>query len=178
MIEIRYAAISAETLSPAALDDYERHQDVLEIWKCVDGEWRLIPMTLTFDWSPERRREVVQEILETLRSGGKAFGAYDGDRLVGFSLLSMKPFGSRRQYTALKLLQISAGHRRHGIGRRLFSMAAEAARNAGFEKLYISANCSKESQTAYRRYGCTYAQEIDEAQAAREPLDVQMECSL
>ena len=175
MTEIRYEPLSAEQLAPDALDNYVRYQEVQEVWRCFGGEWRLIQNPYSFDWSPERRREIVQEIKHVLQAGGKAYGAFDGDALIGFSLLSMKPFGSRNHYTVLKLLQISAHHRGLGIGRRLFTMAADTAREAGFEKLYISANCSKESQAAYRRFGCVYATEIDEAQVKAEPFDVQIE---
>jgi len=175
---IRYEPLSADRLAPDALDDYVRYQEVQEVWRCIDSEWQLVHNPYNFDWTLERRREIVQEIRSVLLSGGKAYGAYDGDSLIGFSVLSLKPFGSRDQYAVLKLLQISANHRNLGIGRRLFAMTANAAREAGFEKLYISANCSKESQAAYRRFGCVYATEIDEVQVKAEPLDVQMEFTL
>ena len=175
MTDIRYESLCADRLPDDVLDSYVRYQEVQDVWRCIDGEWRLIRNPYNFDWSLERRREIVQEIQSVLADGGKAYGAYDGNTLIGFSLLSMKPFGSRNHYTVLKLLQISAHHRGLGIGRKLFNMATETARKAGFEKLYISANCSRESQAAYRRFGCVYAAEIDDAQVKAEPYDVQME---
>ena len=69
-------------------------------------------------------------------------------------------------------------YRCQGIGRKLFSMACEEARLLGADKLYISAHSSKESQAAYRAHGCTLAEEVNEALAAAEPFDVQMEYRL
>ena len=68
-------------------------------------------------------------------------------------------------------------YRCQGIGRKLFSMACEEARLLGAD-MYISAHSSKESQAAYRALGCTLAEEVNEALAAAEPFDVQMEYRL
>jgi ribosomal protein S18 acetylase RimI-like enzyme len=78
----------------------------------------------------------------------------------------------------LVCLQISEEYRRQGIGRKLFSMACEEARQLGADKLYISGHSSKESQAAYRALGCSFTEEINEELAAAEPFDVQMEYRL
>ena len=48
----------------------------------------------------------------------------------------------------------------------------------GSEKLYISANSSKESQAAYRALGCVHALEIIPWIADKEPCDAQMKYAL
>ena len=57
-------------------------------------------------------------------------------------------------------------------------MACEEARLLGADKLYISAHSSKESQAAYRAFGCTPAEEINANLVAEEPFDVQLEYRL
>jgi N-acetylglutamate synthase-like GNAT family acetyltransferase len=59
--------------------------------------------------------------------------------------------------------------------RRLFMMAARAARELGAEKMYITANASRESQAFYRAMGCVEAAEPVPALLAEEPNDVHME---
>ena len=106
------------------------------------------------------------------------FGAFDGERLIGFVTVSHRIFGAAARYVQLVCFQISEEYRRQGIGRKLFAMACEEARLLGAEKLYISAHSSKESQAAYRALGCSFADEINEELAAAEPFDVQMEYRL
>ena len=106
------------------------------------------------------------------------FGAFDGERIIGFATVSHRIFGASARYVQLVCFQISEEYRRHGIGRKLFSMACEEARRLGADKLYISAHSSKESQAAYRALGCTPAEEVNEGLAAAEPFDVQMEYRL
>lgn len=53
-----------------------------------------------------------------------AFGAFSGDRLVGFITVSHALFGRTARYAQLVCFQVSEPFRGHGIGRRLFSLAA------------------------------------------------------
>ena len=175
---VRIVPLTLDNFHIDSLDSYVRRQTIQEIWRQVDGVWQLVPHSFVDDWDPGKRSKVAAEVLDGLRSGELAYGAFDGDALAGFALLSLKRFGSCEQYVQLKLLQISAPYRGKGIGRRLFELCANAARACGAKKLYISAHPSKESQAAYRRFGCTYASEVDEALAAAEPFDVQMEFTL
>ena len=106
------------------------------------------------------------------------FGAFDGERIIGFATVSHRIFGVAARYVQLVCLQITVEYRRQGIGRKLFSLACDEARQLGADKLYISAHSSKESQAAYRALGCTLAEEVNEELAAAEPFDVQMEYRL
>ena len=86
------------------------------------------------------------------------FGAFDGERIIGFATVSRRIFGSAARYVQLVCFQISEEYRRQGIGRKLFSMACEEARRLGADKLP--------------------AEEVNEELAAAEPFDVQMEYRL
>ena len=54
-------------------------------------------------------------------------------------------------------------------------MACQGARQAGGEKLYLSAHSARETQAFYRRLGCVEAQEPQPDLVAEEPFDIQME---
>lgn len=174
---IEVKPLTHENFREDSLDGFIRRQEVTECWRCVDGEWQLLPIAFTDDWDPGRRREKAAEMRQAIESGIPAFGAFDGDRLVGFALLGER-LGSRRQYFELDSFHVSAPYRGQCIGKRLFAAACDAARASGADKLYISAHSSKESQAAYRALGCVYAEEIDPVRAAKEPCDVQMEYDL
>ena len=171
---IEVKPLTRENFREDSLDGFVRHQNVTECWRCVDGEWQLLPIAFTDDWDPGRCREKAAEMRQAIESGIPAFGAFDGDRLVGFVLLG-EQLGSRRQYIELDSFHVSAPYRGQGIGRRLFAAICDAARASGAEKLYISAHSSKESQAAYRALGCVHAMEIDPVRVEKEPCDVQME---
>ncbi|MDT2194604.1 GNAT family N-acetyltransferase [Paenibacillus larvae] len=62
-----------------------------------------------------------------------------------------------------------------GIGKQLFALCAEKARQWGAKKLYISAHSAEETQAFYRSVGCVDAVEINQQLADKEPFDIQME---
>ena len=65
-----------------------------------------------------------------------------------------------------------------GIGRELFTRAAQWARAHGGKKLYLSAHSAVETQAFYAAMGCVEAREYNEAHVASEPFDCQMEYAL
>ena len=86
------------------------------------------------------------------------------------------PLGRNGDYRDLSSLHVSQELRGQGIGRRLFALAREFAREQGALKLYISAHSAVETQAFYRAMGCTEAQEYDPEHVEREPCDCQLEC--
>lgn len=78
----------------------------------------------------------------------------------------------------LSNIHVSQDMRGRGIGRALFGMAKTWAREHCAEKLYISAHSAVESQAFYKAMGCVEAVEYNEALAAKEPCDCQLECAL
>jgi len=177
MTDIIFAKLTPENFTPHSLDRFIRLQEVKECWRNVEGELTLVPCAFTEDWDLVRRREVAAEILEGLRTG-LAYGAFSQGEVVGYILVDCTLFGSRSQYAELKLFHVSQPFRRMGIGKELFRLASEGAKAISAEKLYISAQSSKETIAAYHRLGCTQAQEINEQIAQSEPFDLQLECCL
>ena len=176
--EYQYMRLDNNNFTVNSLDDFVRHQTVTECWRKTDNDWELMPNVFEINWSQAECREMAEEVVHNINRDQTGFGAFDGERIVGFATVSRSMFGVTAKYAQLVNLQISEDHRRQGVGRRLFSLACEEARRLGADKLYISANSSKESQAAYRALGCIFAEEINEELAAAEPFDIQMEFRL
>lgn len=83
--------------------------------------------------------------------------------------------GSRKQYADLTSIHVSADARGHGLGRRLFLLAEDTARQLGAEALYISAHSAVESQAFYKAMGCVEAAEYLPIHVEQEPCDCQLE---
>ena len=179
MNTITYSLLTEENFNENSLDDFMRHQVVAERWrKNSVNEYVLVPEDYVYEWDLNQRRDVARKIIKISTGNGFAYGAFCEGKVVGYILISNETFGSDNQYIDLVLYHVSEPYRGCGIGKELFKLACETARKNGAKKLYISANSSKESQAAYRKMGCIYATEINQAKAEKEPDDVQMEYTL
>jgi len=176
--EIQYQRLNGDNFTGRSLDDFVRRQTVAESWRRINRDWKLVPNVYEENWSQVQCRKIAEDVAHHIHLDQTGFGAFDGERIIGFATVSCRIFGTGAGYVQLVCLQISEEYRRQGIGRKLFSMACEEARRLGADKLYISAHSSKESQAAYRALGCTPAEEVNQELAAAEPFDVQMECRL
>src|SRR5262249_58496505 len=81
--------------------------------------------------------------------GGIFRGTFDGDALVGVSVVDTKLIGSAPDHLQLLYLYVSRSVRGQGVGRRLFAEAAEAARALGAKALFISAGPTENSVNFY-----------------------------
>lgn len=170
--------LSDKNFNPCSMDDFLRYEEVTQVWKAVDGEYILTDSEYIMDWDLEKRRETARTILEGIHHGGFAYGAFDGGKLAGYIYVTGERFGSSHQYTELALFHISAPYRRMGIGKQLFRLACDEARAIGAQKLYISSGPTKNTQAAYRRFGCVHAEEIKASAVERYPNDIQLEFHL
>ena len=177
-IKYQYKRLDNNNFTGHSLDDFVRHQSVTECWRKIDNDWKLVPNVYEENWSLVQCREIAEDVMHHINLDQTGFGAFDGERIIGFATVSHRIFGVTARYVQLVCFQISEEYRRQGIGRKLFSLACEEARQLGADKLYISAHSSKESQAAYRALGCAPAEEVNEKLAAVEPFDVQMEYRL
>ena len=177
-IQYQYKRLDNHNFTGHSLDDFVRRQTVTECWRKIDNDWKLVTNVYEENWSQAQCREIAEDVVHHINLDQTGFGAFDGERIIGFATVSHRIFGAAARYVQLVCFQISEEYRRQGIGRKLFSLACEEARRLGADKLYISAHSSKESQAAYRALGCTPAEEVNEGLAAAEPFDVQMEYRL
>ena len=106
------------------------------------------------------------------------YGAFVDGTLKGFTSVEPGFLGSGGQYLDLSSIHVSEDARGAGIGKALFLMAKEWAREKGAKKLYISAHSAVESQAFYQRMGCVEALEYNQRHVDAEPFDCQLECVL
>ena len=178
MDDIQYKRLDTTNFNGRSLDSFVHHQAVNECWRRSDNIWKLVPNVYEENWSQEQCREIAEDVVRHMNLDQTGFGAFNGDRLIGFATLSHHIFGMTARYVQLICFQVSEEFRHQGIGRRLFSIVCEEALRLGADKLYISGHSSKESQAAYRALGCTFAEEVNESLAEAEPFDVQLEYRL
>ncbi|MCM1289397.1 MAG: GNAT family N-acetyltransferase [Corallococcus sp.] len=178
MENIMYVEFTAANFYRNSLDDFKRRQEVKNCWRKVGNGYILLPVSYTEDWTLSERRNLAEKIVRELSSGSRAFGAIIDGKTVGFALIIGKRFGSENQYVDLAELHVSEPYRRKGIGKTLFQIACDAAKELGGTKLYISAHSAEESIAAYKSYGCTLAKEINRTLAEKEPCDLQLEYRL
>ena len=161
-------------LTGHSLDDFVRRRTVTECWRKTDNDREPVPNVHEENRSQAQCRKIAEEVVDHINLDRTGFGAFDGERVIGFATVSRRVFGTAAGYVQPVCFQIPEEYRRQGVGRKLFLMACDEARRPGADRMYISAHSSKESQAAYRAPGCTPAEEVNEELAAAEPFDVQM----
>jgi len=129
-------------------------------------------------WPPGESEHYHPFLEDCFARGGHFWGAFDGDTLVGVAILEEQFIGSKQDTLQLKFLHASSACRKQGLGRRLFSIAAEQAKSMGAAKMYISATPSENTVNFYFHLGCELAAEIDPELFALEPEDIHLEYSL
>lgn len=151
-----------------ALDSFVRTQPVTQVYREVDGEYRLVACPFTDDWSPERKREKAAEL-----TGGNliAYGVFENGELIGFIGLQKELHGSRM---IVDTLHVSAPFRGYGLGKQLFCCGISEAKQRGAEELYISACSSKETIAFYRAMGAEITDRPIPQMVEEEPFDIQM----
>ena len=141
------------------------------------NKWALKDVVFTEQWDEKMKQEIVDvDFKNCLKSGGFVWGVFNREnQLIAFACLLSDFFGSSGQYLQLTQIHVSSEYRNMGVGKELFRVAVEKARELGAEKLYISAHSSEESQYFYESIGCEDAAEVNERLAKLEPYDRQME---
>lgn len=164
--------VKPEEFAQDALDSFDRHQVVRNVYREIDGQLTLVLNPFEEDWSIERRREKAAEI----RSGKYiVIGAFDADRIVG-QIMLLPELNQDRMI--VDSFHVSKEYRRKGIGRALFAEAKKEAKQHGAKALYISACSSQETIDFYLSMGCEVSRNPIEEYAKDEPCDIQMECIL
>lgn len=157
------------------LDNFNRYQKVERCWRKENGNWMLKDNQYIENWDNDKKQLVISDLYNCIQQGGIVLGVFYNNKLIGFSSIGNTLFGEYKQYIELIMLQISHGYRNNGIGKKLFFLIVEMAKEKGAKKLYISAHSSEESQAFYRAVGCVEAEEVNIQIAENEPFDCQME---
>ena len=157
---------------------FERHQIVNRCWRKENGEWRIRDIAFVEQWGSAEYEVLCLDLKRTIQSGGAVSCALIDGKLKGFAAVSAGLFGKDQEYIDMPALHVSEESRGMGIGKELFRLVADWAREQGAAKLYISGHSAVETQAFYRAMGCVEATEYSEKHVAAEPCDCQLEYSL
>lgn len=157
---------------------FKRHQAVTKCWRKISGVWCIKDIAFTDEWTERDYAFLVSCLKNTVQTGGMVSGAFFLEQLKGFVSVESALFGRNKEYLDLSSIHVSEDMRGRGIGRELFRIAKNWAKQHGAKKLYISAHSAVESQAFYRAMGCVEAQEYNPEYVAKEPCDCQLECTV
>jgi predicted N-acetyltransferase YhbS len=162
-----------------SLRSIDRSELVENVYSLVDGALVLHPERHDVKgWPSGALEQNTALVLDCLDHGGVAWGAFDGDALVGAAALESRFIGRARDRLQLKFLHVGRAQRRTGLGCALFELAVARARELGARMLYISATPSENTIGFYLRRGCRLAAEVDPELFALEPEDIHLELAI
>jgi GNAT superfamily N-acetyltransferase len=177
---VRVTRLGAEDVSLVASIDRSEHVDVQ--YAVADGRLVEAPVVMAEvpAWDPvgtgEHSVAAYIDSCTALLAGGATFlGAFDADALAGLAIVD-PTFEPRLAWLAF--LHVSRPHRRHGAGRALWDAAADLARAAGAETMYVSATPTGSAVGFYLGRGCRLADPVHPDLFAQEPEDIHLVCPL
>lgn len=159
--------------------EIDRAEVIDGIYRVVDGALRLEEFHLDVRGWPAGEPDGSVAYLEgCLARGGAAWGAFDGERLVGIAVLDGRRIGSALDTLDLFFLHVSNGYRGHSIGRAFVDLVRSAALETGARRLYVSASETRNTVEFYQRLGFGLASGVDAELFALEPNDIHMDLRL
>ncbi|UCC92646.1 MAG: GNAT family N-acetyltransferase [Thermoplasmata archaeon] len=175
--EISYRELAPNELE--RVEEIDRTELITHIYYMRDGELVLEEERYDMkDWPPGRLPEIKEHLHSCLAEGGSAWGAFDGERLVGIGALDGRWYGGRGRTLDMYFLHVSDGYRHRGIGRKMVELAKGRAREMGAERLFVSGLPSLNTIRFYMSVGFDIAEDVDPRLYAREPEDIHMDLEL
>ena len=105
-------------------------------------------------WPPGEAGSNRPSLADCFDRGGTYCGAFEDSEMVGAAVLESRFIGKAKDQLQLKFLHVSSGYRKRGLGKTLFEMAVDRAKELGAKRLYISATPSENTVNFYLRLGC------------------------
>jgi len=175
---MKYVKVGFNEIERGLFSQFIRFQKTTKVWRKTDNTWRIIDDTFVDDWDEKHYQKVIAFLKDIVIKGGVVFGAFNNGILKGFSSVEPVLFGRNNEYLSLPYIHVSEDMRKKGIGKILFQLSKDWAKEHGAKKLYIAAHPAIESQAFYKAMGCVEALEYSLAHIEKEPLDCQLECIL
>jgi GNAT superfamily N-acetyltransferase len=172
---ITYKLMDLIILQTTSIKKFNRYQETNRVWYKDNEQFKIKPDHFVEQWDDDIKILVLQDLQQCVNSGGIVVGAFLEDDLIGFANVEGELFGSKQEYRELTYIHVSNKFRNGGIGKKLFQLCCQKAKEMGTKKLYIGAHPSEETQHFYRNLGCIYAVEINQTIFDKEPLDIQLE---
>ncbi len=157
----------------------DRAEVVDKVYYREDGELVLKPEHFDIQgWPPGEPEQYGPILLDCFDRAGTCYGAFDGETLIGATVLESRFIGREKDQLQLKFLHVSRQHRQAGLGRRLFEKAVAKARELGARRLYVSSSPSENTVRFYLRRGCRVTDDVDAALLELEPEDIHLELDI
>ncbi|MDF2947364.1 MAG: putative acetyltransferase [Bacillales bacterium] len=177
MVGITYRELKIEECE--RIREIDASQFIGRAWREVNGERKLVEINYQDpDW-PNGYGYHVSRLKETIQGKGCAIGAFDEKQtLIGLVTVNRGFFGQESKYVLLDQLFISLEYRNKGIGKNLFFLSADVAKQWNADKIYICAGSAEETIAFYFAVGCVEAAEINRQLYENDPRDFQLEFNL
>lgn len=161
------------------INEMNPSQYIGKAWREVNGKRQLVEINYQdLDWANGYEHHY-SNLKKAILNKGVAFGAFKSDgRLLGFSTINPDFFGEKFNYVLLDQLFISLEYRNKGIGKKLFMLCADVAREWNSDKIYICAGSAEETIAFYFAIGCNEAVEINKDLYESDPNHYQLEFSI
>jgi len=147
-------------------------------WRSVNGIKQWVNLNWLDENYPSGYDAHYAALQATFSNGGFAFGAFDNERLVGFCSVNRDVFGSQHKYVLLDQMFVDNKYQGQGIGKKLFRLSEEKAKQWGVDKFYICAGSSEDTLAFYNSLGCVDAKEINQQLYKNDENDMQFEYDL
>jgi GNAT superfamily N-acetyltransferase len=177
MSSIIYKKLAVEQCQ--CINEMNPSQYIGKAWREVVGKRQLVEINYhDLDW-PNGYEHHFSNLKETILNGGSAIGAFDSNnKLLGFTTINREFFGEMYNYVLLDQLFITLEYRNKGIGKKLFMLSVNAAKEWNADKIYICAGSAEETIAFYFAIGCKEAEEINKDLYESDIRDFQLEFSL
>jgi len=164
MKNIEIKELKIEDINDDFLIDFNRYLEIIDYYIKDNEEWIIVynENKSTITWDKKYKEHKTENIIKIINDNGFVIGAYENNNLIGFACLVSKVFGTKKQYIELKYLFISKGYRDKGIGRKLFLLCVNKAKEMGVKKIYLRAGKSLETQKIYLTNNCKDIAELKE----------------
>ncbi|WP_309120667.1 GNAT family N-acetyltransferase [Paenibacillus sp.] len=172
-MKLRYKELKPEDAFRVA--EIDRSETIERTYALTDGALTSTPARIESpSWDEKAAQEMIERFARELLAGGTAVGCFEGERLVGFGVLSGAFRGDRRDRLAVDLMYVSRSHRRRGIGTRILRELSAVAADRGAKQLYISSTETESAVCFYRKNGSVPTPEVDPELFEKEPYDIHM----
>lgn len=177
MENIKYRRLTLEECEK--IKEINASQYIGKAWREINGTRQLIEINYQDpDW-PNGYEYHYSNLKKTILNNGVAMGAFGStDNLLGFTTINPDFFGEKFKYVLLDQLFISLESRNKGIGKKLFTLCVDVAKEWNADKVYICAGSAEETIAFYFAIGCKESLEINKALYEADPNDYQLEFSI
>ncbi|RBQ03996.1 GNAT family N-acetyltransferase [Pedobacter miscanthi] len=172
MIAIR----TLEIAELSCINEIDRSEEIFEVYQFQENRLRLIPHRESVSGFEEGElKAIISRQRKLLETGGKVFGAFDNQKLIGVASVENKKRGLLQNYCKMDILYVSKLYQGKGIASQMVEASKQAAKKFGADKLYISATPTKNTINFYLKRGAVPVMDLDQELFVIEPEDIHLE---